>query len=164
MNTVQTAHIRAHIAAVAKLLLRNKVMKPSLCILAGEELDLAGRLQLAKMATESQVDLVYLSFAVGADGVPAMRGILLALPRETICYTWTDCRLALLPGRTRAVIVPCDEARSHFKVLPGEIVQVRGRPATLADGIEQADRRLAMLVRDGVDVGRQVVLRDGCTM
>lgn len=160
MNIAQVAHIRAHVAAVARLVLGAKAMKPSLCILAGEELDALGRLHLAEMATESQIDLVYLAFAIDADGVPVMRGISLTLPRDAICYGWTDCQLALLPGRSRAVIVPGAEVGSHFKVLPGEIVQIRGRPATLAEGIDRAVRRLAMLVRDGVDVRQQIALHD----
>jgi hypothetical protein len=44
-------------------------------------------------------------------------------------------------------------------VLPGEIVQVRGRSALLAAGCDRAIAKLAMLVRDGVDVAGQVALQ-----
>ncbi|WP_237237701.1 hypothetical protein [Sphingomonas melonis] len=39
MNPDQTAHVRAHVAAVSKLLLGNKIMNPGLMIMAGGPLD-----------------------------------------------------------------------------------------------------------------------------
>ena len=40
MNPDQTAHVRAHVAAVSKLLLGNKIMNPGLMIMAGDPLEL----------------------------------------------------------------------------------------------------------------------------
>jgi hypothetical protein len=160
MNPVQTAHVRAHVAAVSKLLLGNKIMNPGLMIMAGEPLDPHQRIAFGRTAVEAQVDLIYLEFAVGEDDIPVMTGITVMLPRDTICYVSTGCRLSVVLGKARAVIVPQDGAASYFKVLPGEIVQVRGRPASLAAGCDRAAAKLAMLVCDGVDVARQVTLRD----
>ena len=159
MTPDQTAHVRAHVAAVSKLLLANKTMNPGLMILAGDPLDPLQRIAFGRTAVEAQVDLVYLEFTVGDDGVPVMSGINLMLPRDTICYAWTDCRLSLVPGKTRAVIVPQDGANFHFKVLAGEIVQVRGRPASMTGGCDRAATKMAALVRVGVDLTNQVVLQ-----
>ena len=101
----------------------------------------------------------YLEFAVGEDDVPVMTGITVMLPRDTVCYVSTGCRLSLASGKARAVIVPQGGANSHFKVLAGEILQVRGLSASLAAGCDRATAKLAVLVRDGVDVAGQVVLR-----
>ena len=160
MNPDQTAHVRAHVAAVSKLLLGNKIMNPGLMIVAGDPLDHSQQIAFGRTAVEAQVDLIYLEFAVGEDDVPVMTGITVMLPRDTVCYVSTRCRLSLIPGKARAVIVPQDGAQSHFKVLPGEIVQVRGRPASLVAGCDRAATKLAVLVRDGADVTGQVTLRD----
>ena len=160
MNNTQIATVRAHVAAVSKLLLCDKVMKPSLAILAGEELSLPGRLEFARMTAETNIDVVYLAFAIDADGEPVMKGITVFLPRDGICYTWTGCRLSLLPGQTRAVLDPQDNMRGHFRILPGEIVQVNSKPAALARGAERAGQRLAEMVRNGVDLTGQVVRND----
>lgn len=160
MNPDQTAHVRAHVAAVSKLLLGNKIMNPGLMIMAGDPIDPHQRIAFGQTSVEAQVDLIYLEFAVGEDDVPVMTGITVMLPRDTVCYVSTGCRLSLVPGKVRAVIMPQDGAPSHFKVLPGEIVQVRGRPASLVAGCNRATAKLAILVRDGVDVAGQVALRD----
>jgi len=160
MNPVQTAHVRAHVAAVSKLLLGDKVMSPSLMILAGDPLNPPVRLEFGRTAVESRVDLIYLEFVVDDAGVPVMSAIDMFLPRDTICYAWTGCRLSLLPGKPRAVIAPKNEVRGHFKVLPGEVVQVRSKPAALVAGMDRAAERVAALVRDGVDLKGQVVLRE----
>lgn len=159
MNPDQTAHVRAHVAAVSKLLLGNKIMNSGLMILAGDPLDHVQQIAFGRTAVDAQVDFVCLEFAVGEDDVPVMTGITVILPRDTICYVSTGCRLSLVPGKACAVIVPQDGAQSHFKVLPGEILQVRGRPASLAAGCERATAKLAMLVRDGVVVAGQVALQ-----
>ncbi len=162
MNTAQVAHVRAHVAAVAKLVLGDKIIKPSMSIIAGEPLDAVGRLRLGEMATETQIDIIHLEFAIDGDGAAVMTGINLVLPRDALCYSWTACRLSLLPGQTRAVIAPRDQVRGHFKILPGEIVQVDSKPHALTAGIARAEHRLAALVRDGVDVNKQVILHDWC--
>jgi len=159
MNPDQTAHVRAHVAAVSKLLLGNKIMNPGLMIMAGDRLDHSQQIAFGHTAVKAQVDLIYLEFAVGEDDVPVMTGITVMLPRDTVCYVSTGCRLSLVPGKARVVIVPQDVAQSHFKVLPGEIVQVRGRPASLVAGCNRADAKLAALVRDGAKVGSQVNLQ-----
>ena len=159
MTPDQTAQVRAHVAAVAKLVLCDKVIKPSMSIIAGEPLDTLGRLKLGEMATATQIDIIHLEFAIDGDGDPVMTGINLALPREMFCFTWSDCKLSLLPGQTRAVIAPKEEVPGHFKILPGEIVQVKSKPHALTAGIARATQRLTALVRDGVDVDKQVVLQ-----
>lgn len=159
MNPDQTAHVRAHVAAVSKLLLGNKIMNPGLMIMAGDPLDRHQRIAFGRTAVEAQVDLVYLEFAIDEGDVPVMTGITLMLPRDTVCYVSTGCRLSLVPGKARAVIVPQEGAESHFKVLPSEILQVRGRPASLTAGCDRAATKLAMLVHDGVDVAGQVALQ-----
>ncbi|MDR6116037.1 MULTISPECIES: hypothetical protein [unclassified Sphingomonas] len=108
MNPDQTAHVRAHVAAVSKLLLGNKIMNPGLMILAGDPLNHGQQIAFGRTAVEAQVDLVYLEFAIGEDDVPVMTGITVMLPRDTICYVSTGCRLSLVPGKARAVIVPQD--------------------------------------------------------
>lgn len=160
MTPDQTAHVRAHVAAVSKLLLGNKTMNPGLMILAGDPLSPLNRIEFGRTAVEAQVDLVYLEFTIGEDGVPVMTGIIVMLPRDTVCYVSTGCRLSLVLGKVRAVIVPQDGAYSHYKVPAGEVLQVRGRPASLMPGCDRAAAKLAVLVRDGVDVAGQVVLRD----
>jgi len=162
MTPDQTAHVRAHVAAVSKLLLGNKTMNPGLIIMAGDPLTLSNRIEFGRTAVEAQVDLVYLEFTIGEDGVPVMTGIIVMLPRDTVCYASTGCRLSLVSGKARAVIVPQDGADSHFKVLAGEILQVRGRPVSLASGCDRAAAKLATLVRDGADVANQVVLQTWC--
>jgi hypothetical protein len=57
------------------------------------------------------------------------------------------------------VIVPKEGANFHFKALAGEILQVRGRPESLAGGCDRAVAKLAVLVRDGVDLRNQIVLQ-----
>ena len=160
MTPDQTAHVRAHVAAVSKLLLGDKTMNPGLMIMAGDPLDPFQRIAFGRTAVEAQVDLVYLEFTIADDGVPTMTGLNLMLPRDTICHAWTGCRLSLALGKTRAVIVPKEGANFHFKALAGEILQVRGRSASLAPGCDRAAAKQAMFVRDGVDVAGQVVLRD----
>lgn len=162
MNSTQVAHIRAHVAGVAKLLLGDRIMKPSLSIIAGEPLDPAGRIKLAEMGVETGIDIVHLEFAAAADDLPVMAGINLVLPRQPFCFIQSECRLSLIPGQTRAVIAPRDAVRGHFKALPGEIVQVANKPKALASGIDRAAQRLATLVRDGVAVEKQVVLHEWC--
>lgn len=159
MTPDQTAHVRAHVAAVSKLLLANKTMNPGLMILAGDPLDPSQRIAFGRTAVEAQVDLVYLEFTISDDGVPKMTGMNLMLPRDTIWHAWTGCRLSLVPGKTRAVIVPKEGANFHFKALAGEILQVRGRSASLASGRDRAATKLAALVRNGVDLTNQVVLQ-----
>jgi len=162
MNSTQVAHIRAHVAAVAKLLLGAKIMKPSLSIIAGEPLDAGGRLKLAEMAVETRIDIVHLEFSAEDEGTPVMSGINLMLPRQPFCFIQSECRLSLIPGKTRAVIAPRDAVRGHFKALPGEIVQMDSKLKALASGIDRAAERLATLVRDGVAIDKQVVLHDWC--
>jgi hypothetical protein len=158
MTPDQTVHVRAHVAAVSKLLLGKRTMNPGLMILAGDPLDPLARLEFGRTAVEAQVDLIYLEFAIDEDGVPVMTGIIVMLPRDAVCYASTGCRLSLVPGRAHAVILPRDGAAFHFKVLAGEILQVRGRPASLVAGCHRAATKLADLVRDGADVAGQVVL------
>lgn len=163
MNTAQVATVRAHVAAVSKLLLGGKILKPSLAILAGEELLLPSRLEFAQMTNETNktnVDIFYLAFAIDADGEPMMTGITVFLPRDGTCYAWTGCRPSLLPGQARAVLGPQDNIRGHFRILPGEVVQVNNKPAAPARGAERASQRLAAMVRNGVDLTGQVVMSD----
>ena len=159
MTSDQTVHVHAHLAAVSKLLLGNKTMKPGLMILAGDPLSPPNRIKFGCTAVEAQVDLVYLEFTIGKDDLPVMTGINVMLPRDNVCYASTGCRLTLLPGMARAVLMARDGADYHFKVLAGEILQVRGRPASLMSGCNHAATKLATLVRDGVDVQNQVVLQ-----
>ena len=158
MNSSQVTTVLKHIAAVGKLLLNDKVLKPSLTILGGEELSPLDRINYGRAAVEDNLDLIYLSFAIDDAGEAVMTEITVFLPRDLICYSWTNCRLALLPGRTCAVLDPQANMSGHFRVTPGEIVQEKGKPKALVKGAERAAKRLAMLVRDGVDLTGQVVL------
>ena len=57
----------------------------------------------------------------------------------------------------RAVILPGDEVRGHFRVLPGEILHLPNKPIELRrEGIGFAAQRLAQLVRDGAKVNGQI--------
>jgi len=75
MTPDQTAHVRAHVAAVSKLLLGNKTMNPGLMILAGDPLSPLNRIEFGRTAVEAQVDLVYMEFAIGETGVLVMTGM-----------------------------------------------------------------------------------------
>lgn len=159
MTPDQTAHVRAHVAAVSKLLLGNKTMNPGLMIVAGEPINPVSQLEIGSAMVEAKVDLIYLEFTIGEGNVPVMTGIDVMLPHHSVCYVSTGCRLSLLPGKARAVILPQDCTDFHYKVLSDEIVQMRGRPASLASGCDRAAAKLSALVRGGVDVEGQVALR-----
>lgn len=160
MNFDQTECIRAHVAAVSRLLLGNKKMGSGVMIMAGGSFGPLARLELARIAVESQVDIVYLSFDLGEGGIPVMTGINLLLPRGAVCHISANCCLSLLPGRAVAVIVPRQGGSFHYKALSDEILQVRGRPESLSTGFQRAATKLAALVRNGVDVAQQVVIHD----
>ena len=93
MTPDQTAHVRAHVAAVSKLLLGNKTMNPGLMILAGDPLSPLNRIEFGRTAVEAQVDLVYMEFAIGETGVPVMTGMKNATPKRLGCDGFrTPCR------------------------------------------------------------------------
>jgi hypothetical protein len=115
-----------------------------------------------EMAVETDIDTVHLEFAIDADGLPEMTGINLVLPRKPICFIQSECRLSLLSGQDSAMIMPQDHVRGHFKILPGEIFQAASKPSALSRGISRETQRLATLVRDGVEVDKQVILHEWC--
>lgn len=152
-NEIET--VKRHVRAVTRLTLGNKMMKPGLAILAGGPVDGPRKLELARLARESDRDLVHLSFDHTAEGF-RMVSIQICVPRDFAVYSHPDCRLSLL-GR-RAIIMPPERIRGHFVLAPGEIIHKPGKPVGWEQGIERAEQRLSELVESGVDATGQIVL------
>lgn len=128
MNAAQTSTVEAHVRTLIRLLLGDKPMKPGLSFVAGQQLALAGRVEIAEMATASQIDVVYLAFRIDDAGVPVLADIAVFLPRDRVCCSWTGCVPTLAPGKERAALVS-PNYQGYFSILPGEIVQRQTRAA-----------------------------------
>lgn len=156
MADATTAVIRRHVEAITHMLIGDKPLEPGLAITAGQTLQPHGIAELDRAAVLSDMDLIHLDFTV-EDKRAILNGILVVAPRGSRCFVYTDCFLSQAPGTRHAVILPADGARGHFKILPGEIVHMPHKPQELLDeGLCFADERLQTLVRDGVQVDRQI--------
>lgn len=156
MTDATTAIIRRHVEAITHMLIGDRPLEPGLAITAGQTLQPHGVAELARVAVLSNMDFIHLDFSV--DGQCAtLNGILVVAPRDQRCFVYTNCRLSQTPGARHAVILPADDARGHFKILPGEIVHMPHKPHELLyEGLRFADDRLQALVREGVKVDGQI--------
>ena len=156
-----TAAARANLAAVSKMLLGNRTLRPSAALLAGERLDQLARLRLGQMACDAQADLVHLTFEEQA-GETVMTDISIFVPRDRICFSHPGCRLWLSPTGSRALLLPQPHVRGSFRLAPGEIIHLPFKPADVdaEQGIARAEARLRRLVERGVDVAGRVVIND----
>lgn len=152
-NEVET--IKRHVRAVTRLTLGDKAMKPGLAILAGDPVDSHKKLELARLARESDCDLVHLSFDHTTEGF-RMVSIQICVPRDFAVYSHSNCRLSLLGER--AIIMPPERIRGHFLVTPGEIIHKPVKPYGWEQGIYRAEQRLRELVESGVDTTGQIAL------
>ena len=112
--------------------------------------------ELALIAEQTDMDLIHLDFTVDHDSA-MLNNVVVVAPRGHRCFVYTNCRLSQIPGTRRAVILPSDAARGHFRILPGEILHLPNKPIELRrEGIDFATRRLAELVRDDAKVNGQI--------
>lgn len=152
---------RPHVEAAIRMLLGKKALKPSLAFVGGDQLDALGRLELCRLATDSNVDLIQLEFAPEADNSYAFTGISIAVRREGVTYFFGNCQLSLPAGSRRAVIMANDARQGHFVVSPREIVHLKTKPrAALESGLEPAREKLLRLGRRGIDITAQAAVRE----
>lgn len=132
--------LKTYAIAATKMLLGHRKMKDGVIILAGDALDIEGRVHIGQMAKDNKTDLVHFGFGADETGDYRMTGITLILPRDMICFVQPDCRLWLSPTGNRAVIVPRPEARGHFRLTLRELIHIDSKPANaLGEGISRAD-------------------------
>ena len=99
---------------------------------------------MGRTAALSGTDVVALEFGITADGRFGRNGITVYLPRDKGCYVQTDCHFWLSKAGNRAVILPRQESRGHFRLSPRELIHIDGKPAAdTTDGIARADAWLA---------------------
>ncbi len=153
-----TAIMSRYVHGITRMLLGDQTLQPGLAITAGQVLTPAGVARPAKLAHDSQTDLIHLDFAIDGD-TATLNDIIIAAPRDNGCFVYTRCRLAQIRSKRHAVILPQAAARGHFHILPNEIVHMPNKPIKLtAEGMAFAARRLDRLVRDGVRASGQVDL------
>ena len=158
MTTNKTAFVRKHLEAATSMLLGKKVLKPSAAMIAGQQIDEAGRMQLAQLASTGGLDIVHLEFGETTDGF-GLVGISTIMPREGSCYAFTGCRLYLEDSDAQALILPRAKVAGMFKLAPGELIHIDRKPSDAEAGIARAEARLQALVESGVEVERQVKVR-----
>ncbi len=158
--TTDTIIIRQHVAAISAMLLGNRRMKNGVTILAGEPLDMNGRLEVGLMAKQTNNDIIHLEFGDAADGTHVLSGINIMAPRDIAVYIQTECRLWLSRSGTRAIILPRPEVRGHFRLSPRELIHVDSKPADIEEGIRRAEDRLRKLVTRGAFPIGQVEIAD----
>lgn len=159
--TDQNTAMKAHLAAVSKLLLGNAVLKPGVSITAGGPLDQLQKFDLGRMASQSQTDVIHLEFATNDSGNFGMVGICIFVPRDHICYMFSDCQLWLGQAKGRALILPRPEARGHFRMGPGELIHVEGKPSDVPEsGVLRAHQRMSEIIKRGACMKRQVWIDD----
>lgn len=158
MTDTATATMRRYVHAITRMLLNDQKLHPSLAITAGQVLTPAGVARIARLAHDSQTDIIHLDFAIDGDSV-ILNDIIIAAPRDNGCFVYTRCRLAQIRGKRHAVILPQAAARGHFRILPNEIVHKPNKPTKLTtEGVMFAAQRLDKLVRDDVQTSGQIVL------
>ncbi|MEN2786756.1 hypothetical protein ACFOKI_01345 [Sphingomonas qilianensis] len=154
LTTDQITIVRKHTAAVTSMLLGSRLLKPGTAITAGDQLDIAGRLQIAQVAREADADLVHLQFADTADGF-CLSSIFIVMVRNGLCFGQPSCRLYLSKFGSRAVLLPQANVRGHFRLAPGEIIHVERKPDDVEAGIARAEAQVRKLVARGVCVAGQ---------
>jgi hypothetical protein len=155
------AIMKACLAGVSKLLLGQSVLKPGVGIIAGKPLDQLKKTELSEMAFLSKTDVIHLEFATNDAGRFGLVGICVFVPRDQVCYAFSDCQLWLGHGKSKAVILPRPGARGHFRMGPGELIHVDGKPCGgLDEGIARAHARLCKIVERAPCVKRQVRIEE----
>ncbi len=155
--TYQTTIVRRHVEAVTAMLLGNRILQPGAMIVAGELTGADGPIALGRLATAMGRDIVFLAFGDTADGY-RLTDIAIVAMRGGICHVQMGCRLYLPKAGNRAVMLPQSHVRGHFRLSPGELLQIDRKPADVDDGVTRAAARLATLVEDGVKLdGRAVI-------
>ncbi len=138
------AILRAYTVAATRLLLGNRKLQDGVVVMGGEALGQKERTEMARTAALSGTDVVALEFGINADGRFGRTGITVYMPRDEGCYVQTDCRFWLSKAGNRAVILPRQESRGHFRMSPRELIHIDGKPAEdMVDGIARADAWLA---------------------
>lgn len=156
MTDPTTAIIRRHVEAITRMLIQDQKLEPGLAITAGQMLKPQGIAEIALIAEQSDMDLIHLDFTIRDDSA-TLSNIIVAAPRDHRCFVYTRCRLSQIPDTRHAVILPTDDVRGHFRILPGEILHIPHKPAELlTEGVGFAERRLTEFVRDGVNVNGQI--------
>jgi hypothetical protein len=156
--TNKTDIVRHHVEAVTKMLLGNRTLKPGAMIIAGEVTSSDGTIALGQMAMALGKDIVFLAFGDTATGY-GLIDIATAAVRGGICHVQAGCHLYLPKAGTRAMILPQPHVRGHFRLSPGELIQIDRKPADVEDGVARATARLARLVAQGVDLDGRAVIK-----
>jgi hypothetical protein len=161
MTMTNDAFETACTKAVARLLLGNRRLKEGIVLTGGNRLDLDGKVRLARQARASGTDVLHLEYGTDDDGRYGLTGMIVFMVRGDICHIQTQCRLFLAKGGTRGVVLPQPGARGHYRLAPGEILHIDGKPAgDVTDGMARADAWLARqlaLGSDAADDGRYQV-------
>ena len=150
--TDKTEIVRRHVEAVTQMLLGNRTLMPGAMIVAGEVTGGDGPIILAQMAKAVSKDIVFLAFGDTASGY-ALVEITIVAKRNGICHVQPGCRLYLSPAGARALILPQPHVRGHFRLAPGELIQIERKPDDIANGVTRAEARLAKLANSGVELG-----------
>lgn len=149
--------VRRHVEAVTELLLGNRMLKPGAMIIAGELTGGDGTIALGQLAQAMGKDIAFLAFGDTADGY-RLNDVSIVAVRNGICHVQPGCRLYLPKAGVRATILPQPHVRGHFRLSPGELIQVDRKPADVEDGVARAATRLARLVAQGVNLdGRAII-------
>jgi hypothetical protein len=152
--------LKAHLVAVTKLLLNKAQMKAGVSITAGGPLDELQKLDLCRIAKQSGNDVIHLELATNDALRFGLVGICVVVPRDQICYMFSDCRLYLGQRKSKAVILPRPEARGHFRMGPGELIHVDGKPDDAEEGARRAHERLRSLIERAPCMQRQVRIEE----
>ena len=159
-SAIAAETMRRHLAAITRMLLGRKMMKPGLTMAAGTLLNDGGVIRIAELAHQANRDLIHLDFAIDGDSA-TLREIILVMPRDRAVHVVRRCRLAQRPEDRQAVLLPDPRSRGAFRIAPDEIIHTDHLGSGLtSEGVAFASRRLAQLLRDGADVSGQIVVHD----
>lgn len=142
-------HIKAYIAAVEQLAdPHRKLMaddRPCVVVLGGTDIDYSTLASLAKGSDEFDADLLYLEFNPGSEHEGPTR-IRLALTRNGIVYTWSDCAIFADP-RGRPCLVSNNQGRYGVATFDPDGIDYRpGRPKTsIPKGLKRGQALLCRL-------------------
>lgn len=151
--------IRRHVKAVTVMLLGSRRLKPTVVITAGDPIGLEVLTFLGRTARAANVDVVHLAFDDTAAGC-CLTDISVIVPRGRMCYVQRGCKLWQSKAGGRSVILPRPECRGMFRLSPGEILHIDGKPEDVDAGIARAEARLRALVTRGVCIDGQIDVRE----
>ncbi|RDE05972.1 hypothetical protein [Sphingomonas aracearum] len=110
-----------------------------------------------QMAQALGKDIIFIACGDTETGY-GLTEVMIAAVRNGICHVQSGCSLYLPKAGARAVILPQPHVRGHFRLAPGELIQIDRKPADVEDGVARAGARMARLVAHGVDLdGRAVI-------